>query len=94
LTLLKQVQINFHSTPDFFPLSDAPVFVYIHGGYWQLLGKSISAYCVKPLHNEGIISVIVGYDLAPNGTSYKKIQSFHFINALQNEMFIIFSGIS
>ncbi|XP_042883952.1 kynurenine formamidase-like [Penaeus japonicus] len=44
---------------------DSPVMVYVHGGYWQELNKDISAYLVEPLYKEGIVSVIVGYDLAP-----------------------------
>ncbi|KAG8298520.1 hypothetical protein J6590_013697 [Homalodisca vitripennis] len=46
----------------------APIFVYIHGGFWQRLSKDISAYPVIPLREAGIKSAIVGYDLAPNVT--------------------------
>lgn len=44
---------------------DSPIMVYVHGGYWQELNKDLSAYPVKPLYSAGIVSVIVGYDLAP-----------------------------
>ncbi|XP_063223673.1 kynurenine formamidase isoform X4 [Bacillus rossius redtenbacheri] len=43
----------------------APVFVYIHGGYWQELDREISGYCAQPLYEAGIKTVVVGYDLAP-----------------------------
>ncbi|CAB3379923.1 Hypothetical predicted protein [Cloeon dipterum] len=44
---------------------NAPLFVYIHGGYWQELDRNISAYCVRPLARCGIRVAIVGYTLAP-----------------------------
>ncbi|XP_054272272.1 kynurenine formamidase [Macrosteles quadrilineatus] len=44
---------------------DSPMFVYIHGGYWQMLSKDVSAYPVIPLWQAGIRTVIVGYDLTP-----------------------------
>nr|ALQ52681.1 kynurenine formamidase [Nilaparvata lugens] len=45
---------------------DSPMFVYIHGGYWQYLTKELSAYCVVPLHEAGVRVVVPDYDLAPN----------------------------
>jgi hypothetical protein len=50
-----------------FFFQDSPVFVYIHGGYWQMLSKDISAYHVIPLWQAGIRSIVVGYDLTPKG---------------------------
>ncbi|XP_059481182.1 kynurenine formamidase [Neocloeon triangulifer] len=47
---------------------DAPLFVYIHGGYWQDLSRDISAYCVRPLARAGIRVAIMGYTLAPHVT--------------------------
>lgn len=44
---------------------DAPVFIYIHGGYWQDLERCISSYCVAPLYEAGNVVVVVGYDLTP-----------------------------
>lgn len=49
-------------------LTDAPIFVYIHGGYWQRLNKSISAYCVDPLVTAGIKVIVLEYDLCPTVT--------------------------
>ncbi|PNF33147.1 hypothetical protein B7P43_G14454 [Cryptotermes secundus] len=44
---------------------DAPILVYIHGGYWQELNRDMSAYCVMPQYQSGIRVIIVGYDLTP-----------------------------
>ncbi|GFG29905.1 hypothetical protein Cfor_09923 [Coptotermes formosanus] len=44
---------------------DAPILVYIHGGYWQELSRDLSAYCVVPQYQSGIRVIVVGYDLAP-----------------------------
>lgn len=48
-------------------LADAPLFVYVHGGYWQALDRTISSYCVAPQVKAGNIVAIVGYELAPKG---------------------------
>ncbi|XP_055549494.1 kynurenine formamidase [Wyeomyia smithii] len=47
---------------------NAPLFVYIHGGYWQMLSKEESAYCAKPLVKSGYRVMIVDYDLCPEVT--------------------------
>uniref|UniRef100_U5ES04 Putative kynurenine formamidase n=1 Tax=Corethrella appendiculata TaxID=1370023 RepID=U5ES04_9DIPT len=47
---------------------DAPIFVYIHGGYWVQLSKDVSAYCVRPLVESGYRVIIVEYDLCPQIT--------------------------
>uniref|UniRef100_A0A182PJ14 Kynurenine formamidase n=1 Tax=Anopheles epiroticus TaxID=199890 RepID=A0A182PJ14_9DIPT len=47
---------------------DAPLFVYIHGGYWQMLEKETSAYPAKPLVDSGVRVMIVGYELCPEVT--------------------------
>uniref|UniRef100_A0A182STY3 Alpha/beta hydrolase fold-3 domain-containing protein n=1 Tax=Anopheles maculatus TaxID=74869 RepID=A0A182STY3_9DIPT len=48
--------------------SDAPLFVYVHGGYWQMLEKETSAYPAKPLVERGVRVMIVGYELCPEVT--------------------------
>ncbi|KAJ9584046.1 hypothetical protein L9F63_021623, partial [Diploptera punctata] len=45
---------------------DAPVLVYVHGGYWQDLSRELSAYCVLPQYECGTRVIVVGYDLAPS----------------------------
>ncbi|MGC1502677.1 MAG: alpha/beta hydrolase [Sulfitobacter sp.] len=52
---------------DFFPAStsDAPVFVYFHGGYWRALGRRESAFMVESLVANGVSVAVVEYALAP-----------------------------
>uniref|UniRef100_A0A8C5KHA1 Arylformamidase n=1 Tax=Jaculus jaculus TaxID=51337 RepID=A0A8C5KHA1_JACJA len=45
-----------------------PLFVFIHGGYWQSGSKDESAFMVNPLTAQGVAVVIVAYDVAPKGT--------------------------
>lgn len=45
---------------------DAPIFIYIHGGYWQALDKTVSAYAVEPLYKAGHKVIVLDYDLCPN----------------------------
>ncbi|XP_065591369.1 kynurenine formamidase isoform X2 [Cyrtonyx montezumae] len=44
-----------------------PVFVYIHGGYWQDLSKDTSGFAAPVLLSQGIAVVALGYDIAPKG---------------------------
>ena len=44
---------------------DAPIFVYIHGGYWQLVDLESSSFMATSLTKAGAVVVSVGYDLAP-----------------------------
>lgn len=48
-------------------VQDAPVCVFIHGGYWQEFHKDFSGFLVKLFVSKGIKVVIVGYDLCPQG---------------------------
>ena len=45
--------------------SDAPLLIYIHGGYWQLFNHQMSAFMAKPIIQNGITFIAVGYDLSP-----------------------------
>ncbi|CAG0923144.1 unnamed protein product [Notodromas monacha] len=47
--------------------SDAPVVLFIHGGYWQELNKELSAYFAKSFFEGGIITIVADYTLAPEG---------------------------
>lgn len=44
---------------------NSPLFVFVHGGYWQLLSKNMSGYPVKPFVEAGIQVMILDYDLCP-----------------------------
>ena len=54
-------------TLDIFPArnSNAPVFVFIHGGYFRALDKSQYSYLAQSFVRAGCSLVVVNYDLAP-----------------------------
>jgi arylformamidase len=54
-------------TLDIFPADhpDAPVFVFIHGGYWRSLSSREFSCVALGLHALGITTVVVNYALAP-----------------------------
>lgn len=43
----------------------APVFIFIHGGYWRALSKNDSAFMAPALTQAGAMVVVPEYDLAP-----------------------------
>ncbi len=47
------------------PGANAPVHVFIHGGYWRALDKSFYSHVAGPLVSAGATTVIVNYDLCP-----------------------------
>jgi arylformamidase len=54
-------------TLDIFPAKkpNAPVVVFIHGGYWRSLDKSDQSFVAPPLHDMGVCVVVVNYALCP-----------------------------
>ncbi len=52
---------------DFFPsaVEDAPLHVFIHGGYWQALSQRESAMMAPALHENGQAFAALNYTLAP-----------------------------
>jgi len=42
-----------------------PLFVFIHGGYWQALDRKDFSFVAEPLVGAGAAVALVGYDLAP-----------------------------
>ncbi len=44
---------------------DAPLLIYIHGGYWQSGDKSIYSFIAKSFVEQGVDVAIVGYPLCP-----------------------------
>jgi arylformamidase len=46
----------------------APVFVFIHGGYWRLLSKNESSNMAPAFTQAGAVVVAVNYSLAPAAT--------------------------
>ena len=57
-------------TANVFPAtsSGAPVFVFIHGGYWQRLDKNDYDFVARPFVEMGAAVVNANYDLAPKVT--------------------------
>jgi arylformamidase len=56
-----------NETLDIFPASspNAPVVVFIHGGYWRSLDKSDHSFVAPALHDMGTCVVVVNYALCP-----------------------------
>ncbi|MFE2758047.1 hypothetical protein ACFXGA_39205, partial [Actinosynnema sp. NPDC059335] len=48
------------------PAPDAPLVVFVHGGYWQLLDEWSSAYGAPGLVAAGAAFAAVGYPLSPH----------------------------
>jgi arylformamidase len=44
----------------------APLFVFIHGGYWRMLSKNESSFMAPNLVNHGVAVASINYTLAPN----------------------------
>lgn len=63
-----------NETLDIFPASrpDAPVVVFIHGGYWRSLDKADHSFVAPPLLDMGACVVVVNYALCP-GTERQPI---------------------
>ena len=69
--LICQLDIAYGAGPnetlDIFPAAkpNAPVVVFIHGGYWRSLDKSDHSFVAPPLHDMGACVVVVNYALCP-----------------------------
>lgn len=53
---------------DLFPVpgkTDAPLFVFVHGGYWRGLAKEESVFMAKSFVERGIAVASINYQLAP-----------------------------
>ncbi len=56
-------------TVDIFPAGpNAPVFVFIHGGYWRMLSKNESSFMAPNFVSRGIAIAAVNYTLRPHAT--------------------------
>ena len=52
--------------PSSFP--NAPILVFIHGGYWQMFDKASFQFIAKAFQPYGITTVLINYPLAPAST--------------------------
>ena len=59
---------------DRFGPDDAPVAIFIHGGYWQKLDKSFFSHCAAGLVAHGVAVAVVGYELCPQVTLRQIVQ--------------------
>lgn len=69
-----QLDLRYGEAPgetlDFFPAAreDAPLFLFIHGGYWRALDKRDFSFIAPPFVATGIAVALVNYDLCPKVT--------------------------
>ena len=69
--LISLIDVPYGDTPgqtlDIFPAAGkgAPVHVFIHGGYWRSLDKSIYSHVAGPMVAAGTTVVLPNYDLCP-----------------------------
>ena len=67
-----EVNVAFGPTPaerlDFFPATKpgAPIFVFIHGGYWRMLDAADSTFMARTFVEAGAAVVALNYALAPS----------------------------
>ncbi|MGG5807998.1 alpha/beta hydrolase [Falsiroseomonas sp. CW058] len=47
---------------------DAPLAMFIHGGYWQALDRSFASHCARGLNGRGFAVAVPSYDLCPAAT--------------------------
>jgi len=60
---------------DYFPGEpDAPLVIYIHGGYWQELSKNESCFMAPPLIAQGYHLAVIDYTLAPKTSINTMVQ--------------------
>ncbi|HWK72102.1 alpha/beta hydrolase [Pollutimonas sp. M17] len=56
------------ATLDIFPVADpnAPLHVFLHGGYWRARDKSDYSFVADALAPHGISTIVMNYDLCPD----------------------------
>jgi arylformamidase len=59
--------LGHRETVDVFPapVPDAPVLVFIHGGYWRSLDKSDHSFIARAFNDRGVCVVLPNYALCP-----------------------------
>lgn len=55
---------------------DAPIIVYVHGGYWQGMNKHTSSYAVKPYVDSQAKVFVVDHDLCPDVPLSEVVRQF------------------
>jgi len=54
---------------------NAPVVVYIHGGWWQWFSKEQFSYLAEPFNNQGFAVYMPGYRMAPDWENNAPMES-------------------
>ncbi|GLV41262.1 Kynurenine formamidase [Carabus blaptoides fortunei] len=52
----------------------SPIFIFVHGGYWQKFSKNESSYAAPSLYKHKIKTIVIGYSQCPNVTIYDIVQ--------------------
>ena len=47
---------------------NAPLFIFVHGGYWQRGDKSVYSFVAESFVNSGIDVALIGYQLCPSAS--------------------------
>ena len=58
--------IDFFASPG--ASAPAPLFLFVHGGYWRALDRGIFSFLAAPWLERGVHVALPGYDLAPAAT--------------------------
>lgn len=66
-------KIDRFSAPD----ADAPLLVFIHGGYWRSMDKSDFSFLAEPLVARGISVAMPSYSLCPQATIDEIVSDIH-----------------
>ena len=53
----------------------APLFVYLHGGYWQRGDKSMYSYLARTFNAAGVDVALIGYPLCPEVSMTRLVES-------------------
>ena len=48
--------------------ANAPLFIFVHGGYWQRGDKSVYSFVAESFINSGIDVALIGYQLCPDAS--------------------------
>jgi arylformamidase len=61
----QSVDLFFPNSPDDSAPDNAPLALFIHGGYWRSLDPSMFSHMARGLNARGITVAVAGYDLCP-----------------------------
>ena len=53
---------------DLFGDGDGPVVMFVHGGYWQAMDRSLFSHMARGVNLRGGVVAVAGYDLCPHVT--------------------------